>query len=286
MKLQSLSNKPIISNNIALKIFRSSGLTLFIILVLSLGYIFIKNGQIDNGELDLLKRASFIIAPLAILVSALLASYSVLMNIENTNQLETTKNQRLKKRNSIVLINDLEFLLKEIDEQINMMNSSLDDINNYKYTDVQKEKRLFRIAEKITSLDINEYNSIDLVRELGDIQKLIYDGIHTADILFNYIDKINSTEQDPNIKTIIQEFVKSDSIIEREDMSEKQKEERYTRMIQLIIDYQKQTSIRREHYVNLLKIYDNIEKILHWFQTNLPSEKLKIKELVDKLSCN
>jgi 23S rRNA-/tRNA-specific pseudouridylate synthase len=142
-----------------------------------------------------------LIGALGILISALLASYSVILNIENTNKNEKLRKYDNKKTNILFLIQNL--------------NDILSILNNYKNIDIGDMKiNTYNTILLILEKKINNLEDKDIIKNLLDeeinllifIRLKLYENIG---ILYNYTHSIvidKPSKFNTNIKFIIKEL--------------------------------------------------------------------------------
>lgn len=104
---------------------------------------------IGNGE-----RIIGLISALGILISALLASYSVMLNIENTNNNEEKKKESEKKSNIIYLFQNL--------------NDILSVLNRYKDTDIVTEINTRNTLLLILEKKLDKIDDKEIIKNLTD----------------------------------------------------------------------------------------------------------------------
>jgi len=136
-----------------------------------------------------------LLSALFILLASGIASASVMKSIKANKTLDEEKNLRLQKRNSSILKAEIKNLEKEIQTQSEFLEIPIFELSKYKYSEKQTNERLFRVVEKITNLDINEYNSSDTIDTIIYIQRRIYDRIHEFEVLFKLIDDLNKIDE-------------------------------------------------------------------------------------------
>lgn len=190
-----------------LKVFSAS---MFIGLLIFSIYYFKYMNEFNDIEKDYIKNFVPIVVPFMVLLSALLASFSVTANIENTNKLEENRIKRIKKRNLSILKMDLMFLIKEVNEQLNVIEYPLKDLYNFRYDENQIRERVYRLADKITGLEINEFNSLDILYKLSAIQKTVYDKVHIFSDIFKEIEKLLTFDLSYEIRMLIDQTSKLD----------------------------------------------------------------------------
>ena len=145
------------------------------------------------------EKAFVLISALAILISALLASYSVMLNIENTNENERLKKYSHKRSNIL-------FLIQNLDDLLSVLNSYKDtDIGELK---INEYNTLLRILEKkldnIENKEIIECLSNDETNLLIFIRLSLYQSIgviynYTQAVVVEYPKRLNDS-----IKKLIQ----------------------------------------------------------------------------------
>jgi uncharacterized membrane protein len=133
-----------------------------------------------------------LISALAILISALLASYSVMFNIENTNENEQIKKDDDRKTNILFLIQSLNDVLSVLNSYKNIDIGDL-KINTHNTLLSILEKKLSMIEDK----EIIKYLSDDEINLLVFIRLRLYESIgilynYTQAILVDDPDKFNS----------------------------------------------------------------------------------------------
>lgn len=151
---------------------------------------------IGNGE-----RIIGLISALGILISALLASYSVMLNIENTNNNEEKKKESEKKSNIIYLFQNL--------------NDILSVLNRYKDTDIgtfriNTHNTLLLILEK----KLDKIDDKEIIKNLTDDESnyLLFVRLRLSEsigILHNYTQSIivdNPQKFNENTKFIIEKL--------------------------------------------------------------------------------
>lgn len=128
------------------------------------------------------EKAFVLISALAILISALLASYSVMLNIENTNE-----NERLKKDDDTKT--NILFLIQNLNDLLSVLNTYKDtDIGDLK---INTHNTLLSILEK----KLNSIEDKEIIKNLSDdetnllvfIRLRLYESVG---ILYNYTQSI------------------------------------------------------------------------------------------------
>jgi hypothetical protein len=179
--------KEVVSSSTMIKILRILAIVFFIIVCFIVVIDF--------------KNSSELLASLGILISALLASYSVMLNIENTNNNEEKKKESEKKSNIIYLFQNL--------------NDILSVLNRYKDTDIgtfriNTHNTLLLILEK----KLDKIDDKEIIKNLTDdesnyllfIRLRLYESIG---ILYNYTQSIvvdNPQKFNENTEFIIEKL--------------------------------------------------------------------------------
>lgn len=147
------------------------------------------------------KNSSELLASLGILISALLASYSVMLNIENTDNNEEKKKESEKKSNII-------YLFQNLNDILSVLNTYKDtDIGNFK---INTHNTLLLILEK----KLNKIDDKEIIKNLTDdesnyllfVRLRLYESIG---ILYNYTQSIvadNPKKFNENTKFIIEKL--------------------------------------------------------------------------------
>lgn len=150
---------------------------------------------IGNGE-----RIIGLISALGILISALLASYSVMLNIENTNNNEEKKKESEKKSNIIYLFQNL--------------NDILSVLNRYKDTDIVTEINTRNTLLLILEKKLDKIDDKEIIKNLTDDESnyLLFVRLRLSEsigILHNYTQSIivdNPQKFNENTKFIIEKL--------------------------------------------------------------------------------
>ncbi|PHR53614.1 MAG: hypothetical protein COA44_15230 [Arcobacter sp.] len=262
-------------NQSALKNLKWLGFSLLILLItLLIIHLLYSGNPFENGNL---KTLASIVAPLAILISALIASYSVMLNIENTKAMEKERNKRIKLRNLSILKMDVSSIIKDVDEQIEVLTCTLQNINSFKYSEMQIKERFFRVAEKMTSTEINEYSSQELLERISAVQKVIYDKIHVFSILFQMIEETSITKIDEDIRIIIEYF--SRTYVEEGMQTDTVENE--NKLWHKITSHEKFSTfnIDKETSSKILKKSNEVNIIIKDMKKGFLSDKIELQEL-------
>lgn len=246
--------------------------------LISIALVFI----LASNNVELAKALS----PTLIVISAFIASASVMKSINAQKKLEQDRNDRLQKRNKSILIINLESLLKEINGQLEYLtNTPIDELYNYKYSDNLNDKLIFREVEKITGLEINEYNSHETIKEIDNIKKEVFTRIHSFEILFKKLVQIDSNELDNTLKSLIKRSVdyyfKTTTTIDDENI-----QEAIVNTCEAV--YHSETSTGLEHTTqdnveSLWKLIFETRTIVQALKKDLREDHTTIAQLIEKL---
>ncbi len=217
------------------------------------------------------------LSPTLIVISAFIASASVMKSIDAHKKLENEKNNRLKQRNISILIINLESLSGEIDEQIHYLNStSIDQLDQYRYSEHLNDQLLYRVVEKITGLEINEYNPYETIEEINNIKKTIFRRIHQFDLIFRKLEEVDSIK----IDSVIKEMIKQDVINSTTN----------TKSNSLYIEihnYEMSIGVTHASRKDINSVWDNflnIKVMINQLIVDLNSDKISINNFIDKVN--
>lgn len=216
-----------------------------------------------------------LLSALFILLASGIASASVMKSIKANKTLDEEKNLRLQKRNSSILKAEIKNLEKEIQTQSEFLEIPIFELSKYKYSEKQTNERLFRVVEKITNLDINEYNSSDTIDTIIYIQRRIYDRIHEFEVLFKLIDDLNKIDE-----TVIK-FFKDMAITNYkniEDISQLNIESELN-----TYNSQNETNIEYKSIEKTSECYIDASKIIEKLKKDLKTDKKGTNILITKL---